>query len=123
VFAQNASLATVPAGAFISDLALPKTDILLDIDIDTSTLSLTPQLYYASVTSEMKPFPTSEVIRLVGVHAITLERWLKSNPDLQPKVLRIGGRVVRLWTMKDVTQLKRFKAHQRRGRKPKTAKR
>jgi hypothetical protein len=73
----------------------------------------------ASVYSEMKPLPTSEVVRLLGVHPITLEHWLRSNPELKPKALRIGGRVVRLWTMKDVARLKRFKANQRRGPKPK----
>jgi predicted DNA-binding transcriptional regulator AlpA len=67
----------------------------------------------------MKSLPTSEVVSLIGVHAITLERWLAKNPKLAPKTLRIGGRVVRLWTMKDVSKLKRFKAAQRKGRKPK----
>jgi hypothetical protein len=70
----------------------------------------------------MKPLPTSEVVSLLKIHPITLERWLKDNPELQPKTLRIGGRVVRLWTMKDVGRLERFKANQRRGRKPKTRK-
>jgi hypothetical protein len=87
--------------------------------IDTSIIVLTMQSDAASVYSEMKPLPTSEVVRLLGVHPITLEHWLRRNPELKPRALRIGGRVVRLWTMKDVVRLKRFKANQRRGPKPK----
>jgi hypothetical protein len=71
----------------------------------------------------MKPLPTSEVVRLLRVHPITLERWLATNKSLAPKTLRVGGRVVRLWTLKDVSTLRRFKADQRRGPKPKVKKR
>ena len=71
----------------------------------------------------MKPLPTSKVVQLLDVHPITLERWLRGNSDLSPKTLQVGGRLVRLWTMKDVSRLKRFKASQRPGRKPKAKKR
>ena len=65
----------------------------------------------------MKPLPTSKVVQLLGVHPITLERWLAQHGDLSPKTLRVGRRAVRLWTMKDVSRLKRFKASQKPGRK------
>jgi len=70
----------------------------------------------------MNPLSTSEVARQVGVHPITLERWLSQDAALAPKTLRSGRRVVRLWTPQDVARLKRFKANQRRGPKLKTKK-
>ena len=66
----------------------------------------------------MKTLPTPQVVKLVGVHPITLERWLRRNSGLRPKTLRVGKRAVRLWTMADVKRLKRFKASQKPGRKP-----
>jgi hypothetical protein len=70
----------------------------------------------------MNPLSTADVARRVGVHPITVERWLSQDATLAPKTLRIGGRVVRLWTLRDVERLKRFKATQRRGPKIKNAK-
>jgi len=70
----------------------------------------------------MQPLSTAEVARLVKVHTVSLERWLAANHSLQPKTLRSGKRVVRLWTLKDVEKLKKYKAGRRRGRKPKVKK-
>jgi len=71
------------------------------------------------MASVMKTLSTPKVVELVGIHPITLERWLRQNSALQPKTLEVGNRVVRLWTMADVARLKRFKASQKPGRKPK----
>lgn len=59
---------------------------------------------------DRKPLSTAMVAKLVGIHPLTLERWL-STGDLQwPKVLLVGGRVVRLWAAPDVKRLRSYKA-------------
>ena len=45
----------------------------------------------------MKRLSTSAVAKLVGVHPLTLERWLSSGGLPWPKTLIANGRVVRLW--------------------------
>ena len=57
----------------------------------------------------MKPFSNSEVARLVGVHPITLERWLASGDLPWPKMVVSGGRVVRLWDETDVQHAREYK--------------
>ena len=72
---------------------------------------------YASLISVKKMLSTREVAKLVGVHPITLERWLAGSKARAPKLLRVGGRVVRLWTSRDIARLKHYKAaHYRKGR-------
>ena len=70
----------------------------------------------------MKPLSTNEVATAVGVHTITLERWLAQEKVKSPKRLEVGGRVVRLWTVSDVERLRKYKQQnyrKGRGRKPK----
>ncbi len=70
----------------------------------------------------MGTLSTPEVAKLVGIHPITLERWLAHGKIAGPKKLRAGKRVVRLWTMQDVERMKRHKVtsyRKGRGRKPK----
>jgi hypothetical protein len=71
----------------------------------------------------MKHFSTREVAERVGVHPITLEKWLAQDRIPQPQRLEVGGRVVRLWTAADVREVRKFKAgnyRKGRGRKPKS---
>jgi hypothetical protein len=73
----------------------------------------------------MKTFSTPQVSKLVGVHTITLERWLASGKVATPKRLRVGGRVVRIWTVKDLARVRKYKQEnyrKGRGRKPKAKK-
>lgn len=70
----------------------------------------------------MKTLSTPEVAKLVGIHEVTLERWLAKRKIVGPKVLRTGRRVVRLWRTQDVERLRKFKQEnyrKGRGRKPK----
>jgi predicted site-specific integrase-resolvase len=70
----------------------------------------------------MKQFSTPEVAKLVGVHTITLERWLSSGRVATPKRLLVGSRVVRLWNENDVKRILKYKQEnyrKGRGRKPK----
>ena len=65
----------------------------------------------------MKYVSTSEVAQSVGVHTITLERWLASGAIASPKRLQVGNRTVRLWTARDIKRVKQHKAQTyRKGR-------
>ncbi len=71
----------------------------------------------------MSPLSTREVAGLVGVHPITLERWLASGKIPAPGPLRIGGRIFRRWTERDIERVKQYKAKfYRKGRGPKKGK-
>ena len=70
----------------------------------------------------MKTLSTPEVAKLVGIHEITLERWLATGKIAGPKQLRTGRRIVRLWTNQDVEKIRKFKQEnyrKGRGRKAK----
>lgn len=70
----------------------------------------------------MAPLSTREVCQLVAIHKATLERWLSSGKLRPPKPFKIGGRVFRYWTERDVERVRRFKEkfyRKGRGRKPK----
>ena len=73
----------------------------------------------------MAPLSTPEVAVLVGVHPITLERWLATGKVAAPKPLRVGGRTFRNWTARDIDRVKRYKKkfyRKGRGRKKKAKK-
>jgi predicted site-specific integrase-resolvase len=66
---------------------------------------------------------TQDVARKVGIHRVTLERWLSSGKLEAPKTVRYGKNEFRNWTPADVERVKRFKAEnywKGRGRKPKS---
>ena len=65
---------------------------------------------------------TAELATLVGVHRVTLEKWLASGKVKTPKTIRIGGRNYRLWTDRDVERVRKYKEkfyRKGRGRKKK----
>jgi len=58
----------------------------------------------------------------LGIHPITLHRWVLKGRINAPKKQRIGGVVVRLWTDRDVERVRKYKQaryRKGRGRKPK----
>jgi predicted site-specific integrase-resolvase len=70
----------------------------------------------------MKPLSTNQVAKAVGVHSITLEKWLAQGKIKQPKKLMVGERIVRLWSEADVGRITKYKQEnyrKGRGRKPK----
>ncbi len=70
----------------------------------------------------MGPLSTEEVCKLVGIHPATLERWLASGRLRPPQPIKIGGRVFRYWTARDVERVRKFKEkfyRKGRGRKAK----
>ena len=65
----------------------------------------------------MAKYSTKQVARLVGIGRITLLRWLKLKPDLEPSRIRIGEIDARVWTDRDVERVRKYKeANYRKGR-------
>jgi DNA-binding transcriptional MerR regulator len=70
----------------------------------------------------MRQYSTSEAAKELGIHPITLHRWVLQGRINAPKKQRIGGVVIRLWTDRDVEQVRKYKAaHYRKGRGRKKA--
>ncbi len=70
----------------------------------------------------MKPLSSGEVAKVVGIGPATLERWLSSGKVKPPKPLRVGRKVFRFWTTRDIERVKRYKEkfyRKGRGRKKK----
>ena len=70
----------------------------------------------------MKPLSTIEVANIVGVSQSTLERWLGERRIKAPKPLRVGRKVFRSWTSRDIERVRRYKEKfycKGRGRKKK----
>jgi predicted site-specific integrase-resolvase len=67
---------------------------------------------------------TRKAAGAAGVSLATLQRWIAASKVRPPRLRIRHGRAVRLWTARDVEQLRRYKAaHYRegRGRKKKRA--
>ena len=59
---------------------------------------------------------------MLGVHKVTLKRWLIDGKVTEPRRIGNGGIQARLWTAVDVDRLRKFKQEnyrKGRGRKPK----
>ena len=70
----------------------------------------------------MKTYSTAAVARKVGIHKVTLIRWLLSGKIREPRRLKNGGMDFRIWTDRDVERVRRYKEQfyrKGRGRKPK----
>ena len=62
-------------------------------------------------------YSTSQVAGKIGVHKLTLIRWLLSGRIAEPQRVKQGGVDLRLWTDADVERLRKYKAaHYRKGR-------
>ncbi len=71
----------------------------------------------------MKPLSTEEVAKTIGVSKSTLERWLSEGKIKAPKPLRVGRKIFRFWTDRDIERVMRYKEKcywKGRGRKKKT---
>jgi len=70
----------------------------------------------------MKTHSTKRVAQLVGIHWMTLYRWLEQGKVRPSIVVPLNGRSIRRWTDRDVERVKKFKAanyRKGRGRKKK----
>ncbi len=65
----------------------------------------------------MRTLSTVQVARAVGVHKVTLQRWLLDGKLREPRRVRQGGVDLRVWTDQDVDRVRKYKAaHYRKGR-------
>ena len=53
---------------------------------------------------------TTKAARLTGIGQATLQRWVKTRKLKAPKLTRVGGVLVRLWSKQDVARIRRHKA-------------
>ena len=55
----------------------------------------------------MKRCTTNEAADKLGVHRVTLQRWIASGKITAPEVQEIGGAVFRLWTDADIERVRK----------------
>ncbi len=58
----------------------------------------------------MSTYSTSQVAKMVGIHKVTLKRWLLSGKVGEPRRVGNGGIQARIWTARDVERVKKYKA-------------
>jgi len=70
----------------------------------------------------MKTYSTAQAAKLIGIHLITLRRWLASG-KIRPSVSTpMNGRTLWRFTVGDVERFRKFKGTQKTGPKPKNRK-
>ncbi len=52
---------------------------------------------------------TTKAARLTGIGQATLQRWVKTRKLKVPKLTRVGGVPVRLWSEREVARIRRHK--------------
>jgi len=67
----------------------------------------------------MKTYSTAQVAKMVGVHKMTLIRWLLAGKIAEPRRLMNAGIDARIWNDQDVERARKFKGTQKPGPKPK----
>ena len=58
----------------------------------------------------MQTHSTAKVLKLVGIGAETLYRWMHEGKIPRPPLQTLAGMKVRLWSDDDVNEIKKFKA-------------
>ncbi len=52
---------------------------------------------------------TQQAAKLAGIGQATLHRWIESGKLKAPKLTRVGGVLVRLWSEREVARIRRHK--------------
>ncbi len=52
---------------------------------------------------------TQQAAKLAGIGQATLQRWVKTRKLKAPKLTRVGGVLVRLWSERDMARIRRHK--------------
>jgi len=69
-----------------------------------------------------KTYSTKQAAKLIGVHFVTLKRWLAAR-KIRPSIgTPMNGRTLWRFTDTDVDKFRRFKGTQKTGPKPKKRK-
>ncbi len=77
---------------------------------------------YAKLYSVTATYSTKQVAELVGIHWVTLHRWMTSRKVRASQRIPLNGMVLSRWTVADVERVRRYKASyycKGRGRKKK----
>ena len=69
-----------------------------------------------------KNYTTSEAAAKIGVSRQTLYTWIESGHVVAPKLVEVGQRPIRLWTIADIDRVKQFKGTLKSGPKVKKKK-
>jgi excisionase family DNA binding protein len=64
----------------------------------------------------MRQYTTNEAADKLGVHRVTLQRWIADKKIPAPKLQKVGVLSFRLWTAKDIARAQ--KAIERQKAKP-----
>lgn len=71
----------------------------------------------------MKVYSISEASRLLGVHRVTLHRWIQEKRVPAPATQVIAGVRLRFWTEADIAKIRDYKARQYWGKGTRRSKR
>ena len=65
----------------------------------------------------MNGYSTRQAAKKLGISLMTLQRYLAAKKFQAPKVQRVGGVRVRLWTDKDIEQTRKVLPKVKNGRR------
>jgi predicted site-specific integrase-resolvase len=74
------------------------------------------------MVSHMRTYSTEDMARGLGIHRVTLQRWLSAGKVRASLSMPMRGRTLWRWTDRDVERVRKFKAanyRKGRGRKKK----
>ncbi len=61
-------------------------------------------------------YSTSEAAKRIGVSRQTIQAWIDRKRIPTPKLTKVGGVSIRLWTNADIKRARRFKGTTKPGR-------
>lgn len=66
-----------------------------------------------------RTFSTREAAKKLGVHILTLQRHMRKKNIRGPRLRKVGGVIVRLWSTRDIESAQKILATIKPGRKKK----
>jgi predicted site-specific integrase-resolvase len=70
----------------------------------------------------MDRYSTRTAAKKLGIHFVTLQRYIAANKVPAPKSQRVGGSLVRAWTEEDVERVRKVLPKIANGRKTRSEK-
>ena len=65
----------------------------------------------------MRVYSTSQTAKMLQIGRATLHRWIREAKVPAPRIRRVAGVSVRMWTVEDVRSVRRYKnQNYRKGR-------
>jgi excisionase family DNA binding protein len=66
-----------------------------------------------------RTYTTYEAAARIGVSRQTVYMWIRRGEIVAPELIRVGKSFIRVWTLADIEQAKKFKGTLKTGPKPK----